>query len=194
MLIELYGQMQQDDPIVHEGQTLYTANYFTQMKILATSTVLYNGSTYSLMLGGEEMIKIQNPQLEIKKSGSYANHCVYKNQPGGLGRKGSSAASLLSILFKEVAVSNWSLGSTLYNIASYVGGLTIAFGANAQWNPVAASQLNNYGKIIGSQTATMDGYIYRYGDYLNQTTWFAAPTQSVAGRITWTATYEGSFT
>ncbi len=194
MLLEVYGNMQADNPIIQSGQTLYTANYFMQMKIVATSTVIYNGSEYNLMLGGEEMIKIQDPVIKIEKSGNYAGHCVYKNLPSGLGRKGASTARLLQVSFREVLNNNWTLGNIAYNIVSYVPSLTIAFGEPAEWNPIASEQLNNYTKIIGTQEETMDGYIYRFGDFFNQRTWFAAPTQSVAGRITWSAVYEGSFT
>lgn len=163
------------------------------MKILATSTVIYNGSAYSLMLSGEEMIRIQYPSIEIAKDGTSANQCVYRNEPSGLGRSRGSSATLSSVLFREVISSSWELDSSFFNILSYISDAHMSFGNPAEWNPVAAEQLTNYRKIIGSQKITMNGYLYRNGDFLSQRTWFAAPSTAKAAQITWSATYEGSF-
>lgn len=193
MLLEVYGNVTSGSTLTQGNITLRTASGFAQMKILATSTVIYNGSTYSLMLGGEEMIRIQNPSIEISKDGSYANQCVYRNEPSGLGRSGSSSATLSSVLFREVISSSWELGSSFFNILSYISDAHMSFGNPAEWNPVAAEQLTNYRKIIGSQKITMNGYLYRTGDFLSQRTWFAAPSPATAAQITWSAVYEGSF-
>lgn len=152
----------------YNNKTLYISAREVEMKILANSTVSYYQNDYSIV--DSLWARLSNPWIEIQKSGSYSNHVVYKNQINANGKK--SGSGVLSVLFREVILSNWTLGSIFYNLLQYTGSSSYTIGSTVTFIPDATQQQSHYGKALGSIKFTYDGYLNSVGNYLNQTTTF----------------------
>ena len=163
------------------GEDYNVADTLLQIKmILPSNTVIYypDEDMYDLMPGGEDLIMLDKPVLEVVKDSSGVEHFVYGRFNYARGTKSdyvsTAVDALASIAVKLIDEYTGNIiASTIYELADIFSGAVYEIGDNP------ALQYEHYlTQKIGSMKNTLDGYLHLEGHYYGMKCELAAPSSS----------------
>lgn len=167
-------------PVLINGTTYNSSEATFQMKIVKTPhTVVYypDEDVYDFMLGGENLVKIDHPAIEAKKSSSGVEHFIYGRANYAKGTKydwvTTGITALANISVKLLDMVTYDIASQVWDILSLVPEAVFEIGEN---DGVSCELYSSY--KMGSIESELDGTLHRAGDFYGMKCLYAAATSA----------------